>query len=140
MRIALDDRLYLAQVLDVACGIEIRSLQYAAGHPHSQVLGTDLSCIQPDTTHAPNCAFVKDDAEAEWVFPHRFDFVRLRQAIACFGDSRKVMRQVFLNLNAGGWIEYQDFGLDLVSDDGPVHGTSTDRWFELMVDGAADCM
>lgn len=145
LRIALDDRLYLAplpydpaQVLDVACGTGIYCLQFAAEHPRSQVLGTDLSCIQPDMASTPNCAFMKDDAEAEWVFPCRFDFVHLREVNTCFDDPCNVMRQAFLNLNAGGWIEYQDFGFDLISDDGSVHGTSLARWFELMIEGAAN--
>lgn len=127
-------------MLDVACGTGIWSLQYSAEHPRSQVLGTDLSKIQPPTADTPNCTFMKDDAEAEWLFQRRFDFVHLRQVITCFDDPRKIVRQAFLNLNAGGWIEYQDFGLDLVSDDNSVHGTSIARWFELMIDGAANRM
>jgi hypothetical protein len=88
------------------------------------VIGTDLSAIQP-SLGVPNCTFLKDDAEEEWVFPlphleetepcvgiceHRimFDYVHLRAMVTCFNDPKMVMKNALKNLNPGGWIEFQE--------------------------------
>lgn len=70
--------------------------------------------IQPDP-HVPNCTFVRDDAESEWLFhtaerPEgiKFDFIHLRMVVTCFDDPRIVIKQAFDNMNPGGWIEFQD--------------------------------
>lgn len=56
-------------VLDIATGTGIWALAFARENPTSQVIGTDLSKIQPDLEdEVPNCAFIKEDAEDPWVF------------------------------------------------------------------------
>ncbi|KAK8054777.1 S-adenosyl-L-methionine-dependent methyltransferase [Apiospora rasikravindrae] len=92
-------------VLDVATGTGIWALEYAREHPNSQVIGTDLSAIQPDPA-APNCTFIKDDAEDPWEFGDiRFDYIHLRFVVTCFDNHHGVLSQAFNHLEPGGWIE-----------------------------------
>ncbi|KAF3766531.1 S-adenosyl-L-methionine-dependent methyltransferase [Cryphonectria parasitica EP155] len=120
-------------VLDVATGTGIWAIQFASLHPESNVVGTDLSLIQPDNA-PPNVSFVKENSEKdEWIFPEPFDFIFLRLVFTCFDDPRVVIRKAFENLQPGGWIEFNDTGFELLSTDGTVDGTNNERWVELML-------
>ncbi|KAI1840944.1 hypothetical protein JX266_012880 [Neoarthrinium moseri] len=141
---ALDGQLSLAplpdsprQVLDICCGTGIWSIQFAEAHPDSTVLGTDLSFIQPSTGIPPNCSFIKEDAEDEWLYPHKFDYIHFRFVTTCFDDPKAVMRSAFENLNPGGWIEYQDIQTGFWSPDESVRGTSIEKWGRHLIAGAA---
>lgn len=47
-------------------------------YPEAEIIGVDLSPIQPEFV-PPNVRFMVDDAEVEWVYPdNHFDFVHLR--------------------------------------------------------------
>lgn len=109
------------QVLDVACGTGIWAIQYALDHPEANVIGTDLSLIQPMNA-PPNCSFMKEDSEKDpWIpgmFPALFDFVYLRLVNAAFNDHRAVMKKCFDNMEPGGWIEYNDASFELICTDG----------------------
>lgn len=108
-------------VLDVACGTGIWAIQYAWAHPESNVIGTDLSLIQPINA-PPNCSFVKEDSEKDsWipgVFPAPFDFVYLRLVNAAFNNHLAVMKKCFDSMEPGGWIEYNDASFELICTDG----------------------
>lgn len=109
------------QVLDVACGTGIWAIQYAWDHPEANVIGTDLSLIQP-VNAPPNCSFVKEDSEKDqWIpgaFPAPFDFVYLRLVNAAFNDHPAVMKKCFDNMEPGAWIEYNDASFELICTDG----------------------
>lgn len=73
--ILLDKRLSVApvqdpkHVLDVATGTGIWALDYATENPECQVIGTDLSLIQPDMEDTvPNCRFIREDSEDPWTY------------------------------------------------------------------------
>ncbi|ORY65491.1 S-adenosyl-L-methionine-dependent methyltransferase [Pseudomassariella vexata] len=144
--ILLGDRLTLApipknpqHVLDVATGTGIRAIEFADKSPLSHITGTDLSAIQPNNA-PPNCHFLKDDAEEEWVFPHKFDYVHLRFVFSCFSDPKNVMRNAFGSMKPGGWIEFQDpFTNELISVTGLMTcvGTAYQRWGQAVVRGVA---
>jgi chemotaxis methyl-accepting protein methylase len=85
------------------------------------VIGTDLSAIQPTPTR-PNVEFMRDDAEKEWLYSSKFDYIHLRLTFTCFDDHRKVMRSVFDNLNPGGWVEYQESETVPIFMDRPAEG------------------
>ncbi|KAH8658298.1 S-adenosyl-L-methionine-dependent methyltransferase [Xylariales sp. PMI_506] len=128
--------------LDIATGTGIWAIQLAEQFPEAQVIGTDLSAIQP-TNKPDNCTFIRDDAEAEWVFEHKFDFVHLRFVFSCFTDPRATMREAFANMNSGAWIEYQDASIEQVgSMDGPeaIDGSAFQRWSKALIDGTAAAM
>ncbi|KAK8030227.1 S-adenosyl-L-methionine-dependent methyltransferase [Apiospora rasikravindrae] len=141
-RLMLQGRLYLApiqspkRVLDLATGTGIWPMEFgvllsilimcatalivaiAQEHPECQVIGTDLSKIQPE--HPPaNLQFLRDDAEEPWEFgPERFDFIHARYVCTCFDNPKAVMQQAFENLSPGGWVEYCDSTVDVLSMDG----------------------
>ncbi|KAK7959933.1 S-adenosyl-L-methionine-dependent methyltransferase [Apiospora aurea] len=152
-RIMLQDRLYLApirspkRVLDLATGTGIWPMKFddgRCGNDNSNSPGTSrLPCdrdgleqIQPE--HPPaNLQFIRDDAEEPWEFgPEKLNFIHARYACTCFDNPKAVMQQAFENLKPGGWIEYCDSTVDVLSMDGSSRGTTLEHWGELMMTGA----
>ncbi|KAI1854313.1 hypothetical protein JX265_000721 [Neoarthrinium moseri] len=127
-------------VLDVGTGTGIWAIQFAEEHLDSQVIGTDLSAIQPRLTIS-NCSFQRDDAEEEiWLFPvpqNRFDYVHLRFMVTCFDEPRRVMANAFEHLNPGGWIEFQDSIMPILDFNGKAEGTAIERWNQYAYSGGA---
>lgn len=83
-------------------------MDFAEQHPTSEVVGTDLSPIQP--SYVPvNCSFMVADAEDEdWGFHHPFDYIHGRALLSCFKDPKSVLQTCFDNLAPGGYLELQD--------------------------------
>ncbi|KAL7755837.1 hypothetical protein ACKLNR_014364 [Fusarium oxysporum f. sp. zingiberi] len=129
---------------------ELLIMGSADEHPEAEVLGVDLSPIQPDmyallwntdslvterhqSRVPPNCRFEIDDLEDEWTFKHPFDFIFIRSMIASFKSWPDILAKAFENLEPGGYIEVQDNIYPLASDDGTIHNTDILTWSELMV-------
>ncbi|KAK6214345.1 hypothetical protein LQW54_004573 [Pestalotiopsis sp. IQ-011] len=103
----------------------IWAIEFARCHPDSQVIGSDPSLIQPDVSASvPKVSFIREDIEETWVHDTPFDFVHMRLMFTCYFSHRNVIAQVFDHLNPGGWIEYQDMGFNLDSDDDSHRGTA----------------
>lgn len=70
-RVQLDGRLHLCplqdpqEILDIGTGTGIWAIDMADQYPGCQVVGTDLSPVQPQWV-PPNCRFDVDDFELEW--------------------------------------------------------------------------
>ncbi|KAK8043544.1 S-adenosyl-L-methionine-dependent methyltransferase [Apiospora rasikravindrae] len=105
-----------SRVLDIGTGTGIWACDYAEAHPQSEVVGTDLSLIQPDYS-PPNCHFVREDAEEEWVHDSPFDYAHARMMTICFKDPAAMIRKIYDNLQPGGWVEYQEIGADQIAAD-----------------------
>ena len=58
---------HVQRVLDIGTGTGIWAIDFADEHPAAEVIGIDLSPIQP-TWIPPNCMFVVDDAEENWLY------------------------------------------------------------------------
>lgn len=143
-RLILDNKLAEAPIrspeyaLDIGTGTGIWALQFAEDNPTCNVIGTDLSSIQP-LPWLPNCQFLQENSELQdWLFPYKFDYIHLRGTIACFNDVMTIMRKAFDGLALGGWIEFQDacFEIDGV-ESGRFRGTAMERWSRLVPKGAA---
>lgn len=56
----------------------------------------------------PNCSFIIEDAEDEWGFSERFDFIMGRALVTCFKDPKTVFKHAFDALAPGGILELRD--------------------------------
>ncbi|KAL9050620.1 MAG: hypothetical protein Q9162_006516 [Coniocarpon cinnabarinum] len=109
----LDGKLFLAplppkpqRALDVGTGTGIWAIDFADQYPDCQVVGTDLSPVQPQEV-PPNLQFEVDDACSDWTFTkNSFDFIHVR---ALYG-----------HLKPGGYVEQLEMSVVPKSDDGSV--------------------
>ena len=59
---------------------------FADAHPSAQVVGVDLSAIQPRFV-PPNCKFEVDDITKEWTYGEdHFDYIHIRAMTGCIPD------------------------------------------------------
>ncbi|KAK8016145.1 hypothetical protein PG993_014334 [Apiospora rasikravindrae] len=104
-----------ARVLDLGTGTGIWANQFAEKHTGTEVIGTDLSLIQPPANQIPpNCRFFRGDAEESWTFGNAseiamFDLIHLRNMATPFDDPKAIVQKAFESLVPGGWVEYQEW-------------------------------
>ena len=85
----------------------------------------------------PNCRFEIDDAEDEWIFSEKFDYIHGRALLSCFKDPASVLRSAFASLEPGGYLELQDgiFPFKYLGE--PPIDSHLYKWNEIIVEGAA---
>lgn len=112
----------------------------AEENPNCEVIGTDLSMIQP-LSWMPNCRFIQENSELqEWKYPHDFDLVHFRGMVANFNDVTTLMRKALDSLKPGGWIEFQDPGFDCQGFvEGSIDDLAVSKWLKLVCKGGAMC-
>ncbi|KAL2868724.1 class I SAM-dependent methyltransferase [Aspergillus lucknowensis] len=125
--ILLDDKLVLAPIkkdiqraLDVGTGTGIWAIDFADECPSAEVIGTDLSPIQPSFV-PPNVRFEIDDATDNWVYPeNHFDLVHVRSLYGAVADWPAFYRNALKTLRPGGWFDQLEMSIQFRSDDGSV--------------------
>ena len=127
---------YPQHVLDVGTGTGIWAIDFADLYPSATVIGTDLSPIQPQLV-PPNCQFQVDDAEDEWTFSEKFDFIFMRFMIAWFSNPRFVLLEAYHHCAPGGYLEIQDGVFPMSCDDDTLEGTALDVWGKACLEGGA---
>ncbi|KAF9869852.1 hypothetical protein CkaCkLH20_12651 [Colletotrichum karsti] len=111
------------KIIDLGTGTGIWALEVGDKYPGAEVIGADLSPIQPGWV-PPNVRFIVDDVEDEWLFPNDFDFIHMRNLATWVHDLPKLLERCFENLKPGAWVETQDFNSNVGCDD----GTMPDDW------------
>lgn len=144
LRLTMEGRMFDAPleqptaILDVGTGTGIWAMDVADDYPNAQVIGVDLSPIQP-TAVPPNLEYQIMDADESWDFSTKFDLVHTR---LMNGFSIKswpfFYEQAFLSLKPGGWVENQEFDLKFTSDDGTQREDgAVNRWMDIWNEGIA---
>ncbi|PVH80984.1 S-adenosyl-L-methionine-dependent methyltransferase [Cadophora sp. DSE1049] len=124
----------LHNVLDIATGTGIWAIEFAHQFPSANVIGTDLSPIQPDFA-PPNCHFEVDDAEDPWLFPHPFSYIHGRALATCFKSHLPIFHSAFRSLVPGGFFELQDCIVPFRCIDDTLKGTALETWTQLIMEG-----
>lgn len=135
-----DDKLHLApigpnpqRILDLGTGTGIWAIEMGDAYPSAQVLGNDLSPVQPSLV-PPNVSFEVDDIEAPWAFSRPFDFVHCRYLAGSIADWPRLVQQAFQFTKPGGWVEFQDFDMQFYSTDGTfVKGSAPNVWTDEVI-------
>ncbi|OMP82058.1 Phosphoethanolamine N-methyltransferase 3 [Diplodia seriata] len=143
-KLVLDDRLLLAPVgddvkkaLDVGCGTGIWAIEFAEEYPEAEVVGVDLSPIQPSVVPS-NCTFVVDDCTQSWSFPKdEFDLVHIRALFGSVSDWPAFYKEAYDHIKPGGWINQFETSIVPKSDDGSLAADHTLlEWARLFVEAA----
>ncbi|KAH6877223.1 S-adenosyl-L-methionine-dependent methyltransferase [Thelonectria olida] len=119
-------------VLDVGCGTGVWAIEFADEHPSADVVGVDLSPIQPSFV-PPNCKFEVDDINKDWTYPeNKFDLVHIRAMTGCIPDWPEFHKKAFKHVKPGGYVEHVELWGIARSDDGSLKDDSPLRtWVEI---------
>ncbi|TAQ83846.1 hypothetical protein B7494_g7830 [Chlorociboria aeruginascens] len=120
----------LSHVLDIGTGTGIWAIEFVKSLPFPSK--THVSKL---TSAPPNCHFEIDDAEDEWVYRQKFDYIHGRLMVSCFNDASSVFRKAYDGLQPGGYFEMQD-ALTITSIDSSGEDSALMRWVTLMIEAA----
>lgn len=123
-RLSLDGKLCRStldnpmKVLDVGTGTGIWAIELGDEFPAAEVVGMDVSPIQPEWV-PPNVRFQVDDATDQWAFPENsFDFIHVRTMAGSIKDWPQFLNQAYKHLKPGGQIELSEGRTHFCCDDG----------------------
>ncbi|KAF2146102.1 uncharacterized protein K452DRAFT_324137 [Aplosporella prunicola CBS 121167] len=143
-RMILGGSLYCAPVpetihkaLDFGTGTGIWAIDLADEKPECEVLGTDISPIQPGWV-PPNCKFIIDDITQDWAYGPVFDFIHGRGMGGTVSDWDALYTEAFDSLKPGGWIEMQEYAIEYASDDGTLEkAKNLTKWIDQLNEASA---
>ncbi|GAB1312366.1 Methyltransferase domain-containing protein [Madurella fahalii] len=149
VKILLDGRNYLAplshenpprKILDIATGTGLWAVEMGDEFPHTTIIGTDLSPVQPGLV-PPNVRFYVDDGNDDWQDGpdwHDVDYIHFRTTVGCWDDMAGLIKKGFERLRPGGWMESQEPHIGVDCDEGPVpENNALNRWFKEICDLSA---
>jgi len=122
------------RVLDVGTGGGHWAIDFADLYPAAEVIGVDLSPVQPAFVPA-NCKFEIDDVDEDWTYGHKFSFIHTRMMNQALESWPRFFQQSFDNLESGGHLELQECHIPCRSDDGTLPQFSVlNRWCSMMLE------
>ncbi|KAF7563705.1 hypothetical protein G7046_g392 [Stylonectria norvegica] len=138
----LDGELFVApvtspkKILDVGTGTGIWAIDVADKFPDCEVIGTDISPIQPSWI-PPNVQFEIEDCSQEWTFEHNsFDFIHIRYLGGCIVDWAAFFKEAYKATRPGGYLESHEASPVVYSDDGTLPESSAiAQWGPLFIEG-----
>lgn len=139
--LTLHDEMHLSPVknprlvLDIGTGTGIWAIEFANRFPSANVIGTDLSPIQPEFIPS-NCQFEVDDLEDQWNYPQKFDLIHGRAMVTCFKNPATVFKSAFDSLEPGGYFELQDMAIPMRAIDDTLKGTAMEFWADTTMSAA----
>ncbi|KXX75055.1 Phosphoethanolamine N-methyltransferase 1 [Madurella mycetomatis] len=143
LTMALDGKLYLAPIskniekaIDIGTGTGIWAIDFADDFPDTDVIGTDISPIQPSWV-PPNLKFEIEDFSQPWTFEdNSVDYVHMRWLLGSVKDWDELFKQAYRILKPGGYIESFEPSSVLTSDDGTVRDTDAiAQWGKIFAEG-----
>ncbi|RBQ80818.1 hypothetical protein FVER14953_09898 [Fusarium verticillioides] len=113
-----------------------RDCDFADEYPNAEVVGTDISPIQPDWV-PPNLKFEIEDCTQEWTYnPNSFDYVHMRYMYGSISDWSALFKEAFRVCKPGGWVESYEASPRMESDDGTVTETcAINEWGKFFIEG-----
>ncbi|KAF5017329.1 hypothetical protein F66182_10758 [Fusarium sp. NRRL 66182] len=145
LTLLLGGKLFLApikdnvkKVLDVGTGTGIWAIDFADEYPQSEVIGTDISPIQPSWAPA-NVKFEIDDATLRWTWENNtFDFIHIRYLFGAIGDWTSLFKEAYRCCAQDGWIQSGEADVHIRSDDGTTDDIDALKlWARLFTEGGA---
>jgi SAM-dependent methyltransferase len=146
-RLSLGGRLFLAPIkadithaVDIGTGTGEWAKEFAVQFQGAEVVGTDLSAVPSARKEKPgNCKWEVANAEEEWRFEGKVDYVHSRMLLLGIHDWPRYFQQAFTNLKPGGWVEVQEplFPTVFVEDGGVTWDSPFARWGVHMSEAAA---
>ncbi|KAI0014974.1 S-adenosyl-L-methionine-dependent methyltransferase [Xylariomycetidae sp. FL0641] len=107
------------KIMDIGTGTGMWAIEVGDRYPSAEVLGLDLSPIQP-LWLPPNVKFVIDDCEDTWLNGSGWDLVHLRAMAPLLRDPAGMCAQALAHLRPGGWMEWQELHGVMRCDDGSM--------------------
>ncbi|KAH8680259.1 S-adenosyl-L-methionine-dependent methyltransferase, partial [Ilyonectria robusta] len=120
------------RVLDLGCGTGLWATNFADEHPEAEVIGIDLSPIQPDLV-PPNVRFIIDDIDEEWNYSAPFDYIHSRAMNFSIRNWDEYLQKIYDNLVPGGYVEVQEIDVLLTSDDGTLKMDNNLRQWSMIL-------
>ncbi|EXM05392.1 hypothetical protein FOIG_03987 [Fusarium odoratissimum NRRL 54006] len=125
----------IRRVLDVGTGTVIWAIDFADEHPNVEVIGTDLSPIQPSWV-PPNVKFELEDATKDWSWPeNHLDLVHVRFLIGAIADWGTLFKEASHCCKPGGFVESGEINPTFYSDDGTIDDAEAlQTWNRLVIE------
>ncbi|KAJ3550040.1 hypothetical protein NM208_g185 [Fusarium decemcellulare] len=143
LSLSLEGKLHLSplkkdiqKAVDIGTGTGIWAIDFADEFPNAEVIGTDISPIQPSWV-PPNLKFEIEDCTQEWTFdPNSIDYVHMRYLYGSISDWAALFREAFRVCKPGGWVESYEASPRMESDDGTVTETcAINEWGKFFIEG-----
>ncbi|RDK38846.1 hypothetical protein M752DRAFT_286045 [Aspergillus phoenicis ATCC 13157] len=127
------------RILDVGTGSGIWPIELASEFPAAEIIGTDLSPVQPNEV-PENVHFLVDDVtEDEWLWgPNHFDVIHAGHLSGSLPSYKDLLRKVFKHLKPGGSVQCDEFDPKPKCDDGTMPEEDPDKFSEYALQDLMD--